>query len=39
MTGSMCTLSVLALALAIPLVRRAAPIGVMEPQEAIVSLH
>jgi DHA1 family bicyclomycin/chloramphenicol resistance-like MFS transporter len=39
MTGSMCTLSILALALAIPLARKAAPIEVMEPQEAIVSLH
>jgi hypothetical protein len=39
MTGSMCTLSVIALALAIPVVRKAPSIGATESQEAIVSLH
>jgi hypothetical protein len=39
MTGSMCALSVLALALAIPLARRAASTGVTEVHEAIMSLH
>jgi DHA1 family bicyclomycin/chloramphenicol resistance-like MFS transporter len=39
MTGSMCTLSVLALALAIPLARRDVSSMVTNSQEAIVSLH
>jgi DHA1 family bicyclomycin/chloramphenicol resistance-like MFS transporter len=39
MTGSMCTLSVLALALVIPLVRTAVSTGVTEAQEAVMSLH
>jgi hypothetical protein len=39
MTGSMCTLSVIALALAIPLAGRAPSASMTEPQEAIVSLH
>jgi DHA1 family bicyclomycin/chloramphenicol resistance-like MFS transporter len=39
MTGSMCTLSVLALALAIPLARRGVSTGVTNSQEAIVSFH
>jgi len=39
MTGSMCTLAVLALALAIPLARRAVPSGVTEVDETMLSLH
>ena len=39
MTGSMCMLSVLALALVIPLARRAVSTGVTEAQGAIMSLH
>jgi DHA1 family bicyclomycin/chloramphenicol resistance-like MFS transporter len=39
MTGTMCALAVIALALAIPLTRRGAPTGVGEAQEAIMSLH
>jgi DHA1 family bicyclomycin/chloramphenicol resistance-like MFS transporter len=39
MTGSMCTLSVIALALAIPLTRRGVSTSVIEPQETIVFLH
>jgi MFS transporter, DHA1 family, multidrug resistance protein len=39
MTGSMCTLSILALALVIPLARRAVSTGVTEAQGAIMSLH
>jgi len=39
MTGCMCTLSVLALALAIPLLRGAASTGVTEQHEAVLSLH
>jgi MFS transporter, DHA1 family, multidrug resistance protein len=39
MTGSMWALSVLALALVIPLTRRAVPTGVAEAQGAIMSLH
>jgi DHA1 family bicyclomycin/chloramphenicol resistance-like MFS transporter len=39
MTGSMCTLSVLALALAIPLARRDVSSRVTNSEEAIVSLH
>jgi MFS transporter, DHA1 family, multidrug resistance protein len=39
MTGSMCTLSLLSLALTIPLTRRAVSTGITESQGAIVSLH
>jgi len=39
MTGSMCTLSVAALALAIPLAGRTLSASKTEPQEAIVSLR
>jgi DHA1 family bicyclomycin/chloramphenicol resistance-like MFS transporter len=39
MTGSMCTLAIVAVALAMSLTRRAVPTGVGEAQEAIVSLH
>jgi DHA1 family bicyclomycin/chloramphenicol resistance-like MFS transporter len=39
MTGSMCTLSVLALALAVPLARRAVSTRVTDSQGAFVSLH
>jgi DHA1 family bicyclomycin/chloramphenicol resistance-like MFS transporter len=39
MTGSMCTLSVIALALAIPLAAGSLSASKTEPQEAIVSLH
>jgi MFS transporter, DHA1 family, multidrug resistance protein len=39
MTGSMCTLSVLALALTIPPARRGVPTGVTNSKEVIVSLH
>jgi DHA1 family bicyclomycin/chloramphenicol resistance-like MFS transporter len=39
MTGSMCTLSVLALTLTIPLVRGAASTSTTEPQEAIAAFH
>jgi DHA1 family bicyclomycin/chloramphenicol resistance-like MFS transporter len=39
MTGSMCTLSVLALALAVPLARRAAPSRATESQAAFATFH
>jgi DHA1 family bicyclomycin/chloramphenicol resistance-like MFS transporter len=39
MTGSMCALSVLALALAIPLARRAVPTVTTEVQETVMALH
>ncbi len=39
MTGSMCALALVALALAIPLITTETPSAVGEPQEAIVSLH
>jgi len=39
MTGSMCTLSVLALALVIPLASRRAATGVTEAREPVMSLH
>jgi MFS transporter, DHA1 family, multidrug resistance protein len=39
MTGSMCTLSVLALALAVPLARRAASARATDSQVAFASLH
>jgi len=39
MTGSMCTLTVLALALAVPLARRAASTRATDSQPALASLH
>jgi hypothetical protein len=39
MTGSMCTLSVLALAIALPLARRGASAKVTNSQEGIMSLR
>jgi DHA1 family bicyclomycin/chloramphenicol resistance-like MFS transporter len=39
MTGSICTLAVLALALVVPIVRRAASTRATESQVALASLH